>query len=172
LQLAWVRLGISDQFRHRIDRQLDMDRKADDVRSGIGNGREVLHRIERRILVEKDVAGHDGVGTDHQRVAVGWRARDVGGGDIAAYARSVVDNDGLAPSSVEPFGHRAREKVAGRTRRIADHDGNRSRRIILRHRRRGDAVGDERENAERTDTKAQHHATFLPCPVFAGYGRA
>jgi hypothetical protein len=138
-----------------------MDRETDDVRAGVGNGREVLHRVERRIFVEKDVAGHDGVGADHQRVAVGRRARHIGGGDIAAHARPVVDDDGLAPRGVEPFGHGAREQIAGRARRIADHDGDRPRGIILRQRRHGrDRDGKGQRTRKEADKRC--HANLLP----------
>src|SRR5262245_63320887 len=68
----------------------------------------------RNALVEVDVAGHHRVGADHQRVAVGLRARDIGRGDIAADARAVVDDDGLAPGGVEPFPDRARDRKSTR----------------------------------------------------------
>jgi hypothetical protein len=139
LQLARIGFGIGDQLRHRIDGQIDVDRETDDVRARVGDRREVFDRIERRVFVEKDVAGHDRVGADHQRVTVGRCARDVPGGDIAAHTRPVVDDDGLAPGGVEPLGHGAREQIAGRTRRIADHDRDRPRRIILCDCRRGSA---------------------------------
>jgi len=164
LQLARVRLGIGDELRHRIDRQVDMDCEADDVRAGVGNGREVLHRVERRIFVEKDVAGHDGVGADHQRVAVGRRARHIGGGDIAAHAGPVVDDDGLTPSGVEPFGHGAREQITGRARRIADHDGDRPGGIILRHRRHGRDRDGKRQRT-RKEANEPGHVNVLPRPT-------
>src|SRR5262249_10237087 len=104
--------------------------------------------------------------------------RHVGSSDIATYTRPVVDDDGLAPSGVEPFGHGAREQIAGRARRIADHDGDRPRGIILRHRRRGHDRDGERTHK---DANEPGHANVLPRPIvgtavialihaFVGYG--
>ena len=143
-------------------------------------GAKSPHRVEWRVFVEKDIAGHDGVGADHQRVAVTRRARDIGGSDIAAHARPVVDDDGLAPSGVEPFCHGAGEQIAGRARRIADHDGDRPRGIILRHRRHGRDRDGKRQRT-RKDANEPGHANILPRPTlrigvialvhaFVGYG--
>ena len=161
LQLAGVCLGIGDQLRDRIDGQLEMDREADDVGARIGDRGEVFNRIERRVPVEEDVAGHHGVGADHQRVAVTRRACDVGRRDIAAHTRFVIDNDGLPPGGAEPFGHGASEQIAGRTGRIANHDGDRPRGIILRPRRRDHHVRGK-HGADHSNPEIRHHAIDPP----------
>ena len=63
-----------------------------------------------------------------QRVAVGRRAHDRFGADVAGAAGPVVDDDGLTEPLREPLADQAREHVTGAAGREADHDAHRSRR--------------------------------------------
>src|SRR5262249_23144422 len=58
VELAGIGSGIGDHVRDGLGGKVGMDRKADDVRPGIDDGREVLYRVERDVLVEVHVAGH------------------------------------------------------------------------------------------------------------------
>ena len=65
-----------------------------------------------------------------KRVAVGLRmGRDLAG-HIAAGARPIVDDEGLAEQLAKLLGDDARQDVARTARRKADHDGDRPLRII------------------------------------------
>ena len=83
-----------------------------------------------------------------QRVAVGRRAHDRFGADIAGAARPVVDDDGLAEPLREPLADQAREDVTGAAGREADHDAHRPRRIGLR-------PCNERHGRKRGSTRCQ-----------------
>ena len=72
LYLARIGPGIDDKLSHRLCRHVGVNRQDDDVGAGVGDRREILHRIERRVLVEKHVAGERRIGADHQ-VRVGRR---------------------------------------------------------------------------------------------------
>jgi hypothetical protein len=92
--------------------------------------RDVADEIKTELVIERGV---DGVPTaDHeQRVAVRRCAHDRLGADIAAAARSVLDNKLLAEPLRQPLTHRTRDDV-GRTGRSERHDdAHRPRRIGL-----------------------------------------
>ncbi len=152
VDLARIGPGIGDQLGDRMRGKIRMHGEADDVRAGIDDGREILHRVERRILVEVDVAGHHRIGADEQRVAVRRRARRIAGGDVAAHARAIVDDHRLAPGGIEPLGDGARHKVTGGAGRIANHDSDGARGIILRRRRIRDDAKHKNGGRERTQT--------------------
>ena len=154
-QLAGIGFGVGDHIGDRLDRQIGVDRKADDVGAEIHHRREVLDGIERRVPVEKDVAGQRRVGADHQRVAVGRRARHHPARDVAAAPRAVVDDHRLAPDGVESFRDRACRQVRHRARRVADHDGDRTRGVTLCVRRRGYEPS-ERANQQRAAEPRGH----------------
>jgi hypothetical protein len=77
----------------------------------------------------------DGAGLE-QRVAVRCCLYDRLGPDIAAGARSVVDDEWLAEPLGKPLARQTREDVIRATGCKADDNANRANRIGLRHRTR------------------------------------
>ena len=77
-----------------------------------GNRRDVPDEIVVELLVERRI---DRVGCAdlEQCVAVGRRAHDRFGADIAAAPRPVVDDDGLAEPLREPLADQTHEDVTG-----------------------------------------------------------
>ena len=102
---------------------------ADDAR----DRRDVADEIEIELVVERRV---DRVRrTDQEeRVAVRRRTHDRLGGDIAAGARPVLDDEWLAEPLRQPLTHQAREDVVRAAGGKADDDAHRPRRIGLRPR--------------------------------------
>ena len=96
-ELAGLRARIGDELGHALHRQVGRHRqqvrRVDDLR----DRREVLHRIERELLVEARIGDDGGGGGGHQRVAVGRRLGDAIGRDIAGRAGHVLDDHRLAP---------------------------------------------------------------------------
>src|SRR5205807_10342889 len=92
---------------------------------------EVLDEIESEIGCDHGVDGV-GDGALQQRVAVVGRVRHEIGGDVAAGAAAVLDDELLA----EPLGERLREHARGDVARgagtEADDDAHRPRRVALR----------------------------------------
>ena len=161
MQLAGIGPGISNHIRHGLRRKLGVDRETDDIRAGIDDGGKILYRIERRTLVEIDIGGHHRVGAHHQRVTVGLCAGHICRGDVAADARAVVHDDGLAPCGIEPFADRARDKIAGGARRVADDDGHGPRGVILR--RGGNDQHEDCESEHRPErAEEREHPAFPP----------
>ncbi len=86
----------------------------------------VAFRIVGHVLVEELVDGEmaDGGGADG--VAVRRAAGDRGDADIAAGARTVFDDEGLAENLVEPLGQNARQHVGRAAGRIRHDDLHRA----------------------------------------------
>ena len=95
------------------------------------NRRDVMDEIEFELFIERGV---DGIGKadQKQRVAVGGSIQHGLGGDIAACARPVLNDELLA----EPFRQPLRHKTGGDVGRAAggetDDDANGARRVALR----------------------------------------
>src|SRR5262245_9063908 len=101
-----------------------------------GDRRDVADEIETKLVIERGV---DGIPTaDHeQRVAVRRSTHDRLCADIAAAARSVLDNKLLTEPLRQPLSHQTRDDVGrtGRSERHDDADG--PRRVALRPRDAG-----------------------------------
>src|SRR5262245_30188751 len=93
--------------------------------------RDVADEIEIELVVERRV---DRVkSTDQeQRVAVGRGTHDRLSGDIAAGARTVLDDERLTEPLREPLTYQARRDVRTASGREANNDAHRPRRIALR----------------------------------------
>ena len=109
--------------------------------------RDVADEIEIELVVERRV---DRVrrADQEERVAVRRRAHDRLGGDIAAGARPVLDDEWLAEPLRQPLTDQAREDVGRAAGGKADDDAHRPRRIGLR-------PGDARYGRERGGTRCQ-----------------
>ena len=75
------------------------------------DGREILDRIERQFGVEAGADAEIGDVAQHDGVAVGQRARDDFGADVAVAAGAVVDHHLLAQRFGQALRERARERV-------------------------------------------------------------
>jgi hypothetical protein len=117
---AGIGLGIGDQLRHRLHRQVRMH--GDDQRRlhHLGDRHEHLHRVVADVLVHGGAGGERATRRQQDGVAVGVGARDELGADAAARAAAaVLDHDALAEHRAEPVGDDARHAVgrpAGRER--------------------------------------------------------
>src|SRR5262252_7014394 len=89
--LARIGLGIGDELGNRLGRNRWMYRYDVGLPVNAGDRRDVADEIETKLVIERGV---DGIPTaDHeQRVAVRRCAHDRIGADIAAAARSVLDD--------------------------------------------------------------------------------
>src|SRR6185312_2129639 len=109
---------------------------------------EVLHRVERQVIVEADVH-RIGAGGEQVGVAVRLGMRDVAHADIAAGAAAVLDDESLAGRFAERGGDDAADEVRGAARGVGDDDLHRPVRIggegrrVSEYRGRGDANGGE-----------------------------
>src|SRR5215831_13161451 len=129
--LALIGLGIVDELGNRLGRKRWMYRYDVGLPVNAGDRRDVADEIETKLVIERGV---DGIPTaDHeQRVSVCRRAHDGLGADIAAAARSVLDNKLLTEPLRQPLTHQTRDDV-GRTGWSERHDdAHRPRRIGLR----------------------------------------
>src|SRR5262245_12410215 len=145
--LARVGLGIGDELGNSFGRNRWMYRYDVGLPVNAGDRRDVADEIETKLVIERGV---DGIPTaDHeQRVAVCGRAHDGLGADIAAAARSVLDNELLTEPLRQPLTHQTRDDV-GRTGRSERHDdAHRPRRIGLRD-------SDVREGRQRGSARGQ-----------------
>src|SRR6266850_1494916 len=118
---AGVRLGVGDEFLHRLHRQAGIDGEHQRHRGGEDHRCEVLQRIERDPGIERRRDG-DGRGVVEDGVAIRRSARRFRRADIAAGAGAVVDHHLLAHLIGELLREGARIDV-GRTawRESEDH---------------------------------------------------
>ena len=86
-------------------------------------GDEVLLGVVGELLVERGVGGEDAVVAHQQRVAVGRGMRGLLGGDVAARAGPVLDDERLVQDFLEPLAEDARQHVARPAGREGDDDG-------------------------------------------------
>src|SRR5207237_5851891 len=92
VELAGIGLGIGDEFADRLCRKRWMHLHAVGLVADARNGRDVIDEIELELFIERGV---DGVGKadQKQRVAVGGGVQYGLGGDIAAGAGPVLNNE-------------------------------------------------------------------------------
>ena len=98
-----------------------------------GDRRDVADEIVAELVVERHVDRRPRVDQE-QRVAVGARACDRLGGDVAAGAQPVLDDEWLAEPVRQPLPYQARGDVGGAAGSEADDDAHRPRWIGLRQR--------------------------------------
>ncbi|MNS48014.1 hypothetical protein D3C72_805710 [compost metagenome] len=123
VQLARILLRVDDQVRQRLDvvllgefivhHQHVRHRRHDRHR------REILDRVVRQVGEQPGVDGVRGHRAHDQRVAVGRRLGHQIGADIAARARPVLHDHGLAERTAHLFGQHAGhgvQRAAGRVR--------------------------------------------------------
>jgi hypothetical protein len=137
-----------DELLHRLRRRLLTH--DEDVRHAgeFADRDEVLHRIERQVVVEADIDGK-GAGGEQDGVAVRLRVGDIAHADIAAGAAAVLDDEGLARRLAQRRGDDAANEVRRAAGRVGDDDLHRPVGIggeggaAVEQRGRGDAGADE-----------------------------
>ncbi len=110
--LARVRLQHRDQFFHRVRRGTRRHDEHARQAAQHRHRREILQRVVAEVLVEHMVHRVPG-GHQHQRVAVGLRARALADADRAARAGLVVHDHRLPPGRVEALADDASHDVGG-----------------------------------------------------------
>ena len=131
IDLARIGLGVGDELGNRLGRNrwihLHDVGHAHDAR----DRRDVAKKIEIELVIERRV---DRVHrADHEeRIAVRRRLHDRLGADIAASARPVLNDEGLAEPLRQPLPYQAREDVVRATSRKGGDQAHRPGRIGLR----------------------------------------
>src|SRR5215510_4483051 len=130
-ELAGIGLGIGDELgdRPRWNREVryyDVGHTGD-----AGNRRDVAAEIETKLFVHRSI---DRVcrGEQEERVAIGRRAHDRLGGDIAASTRPVLDDEWLAKAFRQPLAHQTCDDVESTSCGGTDDQTHRPRGIGLR----------------------------------------
>jgi hypothetical protein len=131
VDLARIGLGVGNELRDRRcgNRRIDLQhqRSTNDA----GDRRYVADEIETEIFIKRHVDGVRKRG-QQQRVAVRRRLSDKFGGDVAARAGPVLDDELLAEPLRQPLRNEARRNIWCNTRRKTDQDADRPRRIGIR----------------------------------------
>jgi hypothetical protein len=112
-----------------------------------GDWRDVANEIEIELLVQRGVDCIRRSGQE-ERIAVRRRARDRLGGDVAAGAWPVLNNELLTEPLREPLSYQTRDDVTRTAGAIADEDAYRSRRIGL-------CARDGRHDGQRGSARGQ-----------------
>ena len=92
VELPRVRFRERDELLHRLHRHGRMHDEDVVRRCEQPHGREALHRVERKLLIERGARGKRGIG-EEQRVAVRRGARHGFGPDDRAAAGAVLDDE-------------------------------------------------------------------------------
>src|SRR5262245_20518540 len=95
VDLARIGIGISDELQNRLGRNRRIYQDDVGLAAKASDRRDVANKIEVELFVERGVDGIRG-NYKEERVPVSGRAYDRLSSDIAACARSVVDDELLA----------------------------------------------------------------------------
>ena len=147
VDLARIGLGVGDELGNGLGRNRWIDHHDNGNAADARDRRDVADEIEIELVVERRV---DRVRRSDQeeRIAVRRRAHDRLGGDIAASARPVLDDELLAEPLRQPLTDQARDDVGRAAGGEADDDAHRPRRIGLRPR-------DARHGRQRGSARGQ-----------------
>jgi hypothetical protein len=154
--LARVRLGVCNEFGDRFDRKGLIDQHDVGHPHDARNRRNIADEVEFEICIERGVARIRKIGQE-DRIAVGTRIHDGLGGDVAACARPVLNDERLAEPLLQPLTHQTREGVVSAAWGIADNPVHRPAWIGLRPR-------DARQDRQRGSARCQMHK--LPAGKF------
>ena len=112
-QFARLRLGVGDEFRDRFHRQRIGHRKQVRHPRDDDDRRDVLGLVVGHVLEHELVDGVGARRADHEGVAVGLGLRDEVGGDVAAGAGLVLDDELLTEFFRDFGGDDPRQHVGG-----------------------------------------------------------
>ena len=131
VDLARIGLGIGDELRDRFGRKRRHHDHDVGIAADAGDRRDVADEIVIQLVVERRI---DRVGKrrQQQRLPVGRRLDHRLGGDTAAAADPVLDDERLAEPIGQPLRHQARQNVGRAAGAKADQQAHRPRRIGLR----------------------------------------
>ncbi len=165
LSLPGLASGIGDELGNRFRGKRRIHHHHVGRAHDAGDRRDVAEEIEAEPIVERRV---DGVRrADHQqRVAVGRRVHDRFGGDVAAGAGAVLDDELLAEPVRQPLRHQPRHDVERAAGGEPDDYPHRPRWIRLRQTGARTAVSAARAGGKTQETAAWHRhlsARFFLC---------
>jgi hypothetical protein len=131
VELAGVRLGVLDELGERVHRQVLVHDEHVRRLRGEGHGLETLDRIPLQVLEQRGIGRVvAGVG-EQEGVPVRLGTRHLAGGDVAAGATLVVDDDLLAEFLGQALGEQARGEVRRPARRGGHHQRHGPARVVL-----------------------------------------
>ena len=133
LMVAGVGLGVSDELGDGLGRERRVHRHDVGYPANTADGSDVAAEIKAELVVERCI---DGIRDrdEQQRVAVGRSIHHRCGSNIAGRSGAVLDHEALPEPLRQPLSDQSAEDVIAATRRIANDDAHRSRRIGLRPR--------------------------------------
>jgi len=143
VELVGRRAGGGDELRDRIEAGPGVHRQHAVVGRDDGDGNERIGiEAERRVqaLVDDDRAGRG----EEQRVAVRRGPGDELGAEVAACARAVLHDHGLAPLRMQLLGRQARERVAAAAGLEGDDDANRFGGVVPGQGRKREEQGEDK----------------------------
>ena len=156
--LAGIGFRVSDELRHSVRRHRRVHHH------GVGHVGEqrqrgkILHAVERHGGEQSVVHGVHAHGVEQNGVAVGCRACDRAGTDVAGGAGAVLDHDRLAHRLVQMLADDARQDVGRSAGRPRHDQRDRTARIGLREGGRG---GEARKRSERGAAGEMGHGASL-----------
>ena len=147
VDLARISLGVGDELGNGLGRNRWIHHHDTGLAADARDRRDVAKEIVIELIVERRV-DYVWCTDEEERVAVGGRAHDGFGGDIAGGARPVLDDEWLAEPLRQPLADQAREDVIRATGGKADDYAHRPRRIGLR-------PSEARDSRERGSARCQ-----------------
>ena len=161
VELAGIGLGIGDEFADRLCRKRWMHLHAVGLVADARNRGDVMDETEFELFIERGV---DGVGKadQKQRVAVGGSVQYGLGGDIAARARPVLDDELLAEPLRQPLRHKTGGDVGRAAGGETDDNAHGARRVALRVCHSRDGRTADRDGCEMQELAASkfHRGPF------------
>jgi hypothetical protein len=158
-QAAGLRLGERDQFVHRGDAERRM--RHQQVRQLVeqADRREVLHRIERQVAIQRRPHAMRADGAEKQRVPVGRRLGRGLGANAPAGAGTVIDQHLLAEALADELADAACQHIGRAAGGEGDDQPQRLGGIRLRE------CGDREGKGKREDRETDH-AGIVNSPLF------
>jgi hypothetical protein len=171
IQFPGMRLGVVDQLLDRMKRRIRRHHqhvlRGRDQHDGV----EVLDRIELLARLQRHVDG-ERLRAEMERIAVGRGLRRRRGADIAAGARTVLDDDVLPPRFGELLREDAPERVDGAAAGKCDQHAHGPVGIALRQCIRAPSRGENGGSDERNGPELKPHGPPRTPPFRANRSRA